>query len=628
MLICWSLSLRDVFGLELLWKMLHPAMWFMSFVAALPIAALLFLRANSLQVQRPVAKSRLLAVFTFFDHQIAMSAGVHVVSAVTLGLTYLWISDRTLLPSVFFYPEGHFNPPQLNEDLVFIFAYCIFAGVVYALHRQISEKDHLQFLPVQRSFWWRIKLQVPTSFHNAIVLGSKLMLSYLVIYAVFGSRIYHFASGLVAPFMSGKLVTLPQYVSSTFNLARAIHTYFTGLLTLSCWELLNQWFEVLVTEFYGHDTNISTAVMMAGLNLPETEFAKYLAFRRFKSLVSYDRAQRIQLYTGDVDGPELAWKTISTLCLVHIDNLSEQLEKTQKPRQVRPRKTVLPLNPAAAALVSRPTAAKRRSGMSKLALRARNMLYPPDSPGRVPLDGEEGVTDTAAASTAKLNEKGWHNDAKPEKTPLLFAPVSKTSHKAKNFDEAKPSDDLAPPVIVRLTTQPRQKKQVVESTKFYESKGEKTREKIFSWVNNWAWGRWLVGETLSRQTQSLFRDLQIQMWAIEGITSLVTSAALHPEEDKFGAVNPDLSTVIECLLRCQAALELRIRIPPLSPDVDPRFYKALVSSQVVPRQAWAALQLLQNSLYRITRAWYVRLGKTPLQPKYAEMFQRYLDFKE
>ncbi|KAJ3168200.1 Nucleoporin NDC1 [Geranomyces variabilis] len=618
MLLCWSLSLRDVFGLGLLWKMFHPVMWFISIVASLPIATTLFLRANNLQVQRQAAKSRLMAVVAFFDQQMAMSAGAHVVSAVTLGLSYLWISERTLVPSVFFYPEGHFNPPQLNEDLVFILSYCVFVGVAYALHRRFAEKDHLQFLPVQRSFWWRIKLQVPTSFRNAIVLGSKLMLSYLVIYAVFGSRIYHFASGLVAPFMSGKLVTLPQYVSSTLNLARAIHTYLTGLLTVSCWELLNQWFEVLVTEFYGHDTNVSTAVMVAGLNLPETEFAKYLAFRRFKSLVSYDRAQRIQLYTENVDEPQPAWKTVSTSCLVQIDNLSEQLEKAQKPRQVQPRKTALPLNPVAASIVARPTAAKKRSGMSKLALRARNMLYPPNSPGRVPLDGDETATGTTTtASTTVLNEKGWHNDAKREEIPLLLR---------KRAVEA--TDDLAPPVIVRLTTQPRQKKQVAEAPKFYGSKGEQTMEVICARVNSFSWGRWLAGETLSRQTQFLFRDMQIQMWAIEGITSLVTSAALHPEEDKFGQVSQDLATVIECLLRCQAAVELRIRTPPLSPDVDPRFFKALASSQVVPRQAWAVLQLLQNSLYRIARAWYVPLGKVPLKPKYADMFQRYLDFKE
>ncbi|KAJ3158275.1 Nucleoporin NDC1 [Geranomyces michiganensis] len=558
-----------------------------------------------------------MAAFTFFDQYTVLSIGAYVVSAMVFGAAYLWIGGRQSLHYVFFYPEGHFNPPQLNENLVFVFTFCVYTGVAYALHRRIAEKDHLQFLPVQRPFWWRIKLQVPISFQNAIVLGSKLILSYLVIYALFGSRVYHFASGIIAPFMSGRLNTLPRYISSTFNVGRAIHTYFTGLLALSSWELLNQWFEVLMTDFYGHDTNVSTAVAMAGLGLPDTEFAKYVAFRRFKALVSYDRAQRIQLYTEDVDEVESTWKVVSTLCLNQIANLSESLEKAQKPRQVIPRKTAPPLNPAAASIVARPPK-KQRSGLEKLALRARNMLYPPGSPGRVPLDGDEGKSvAAAAASTTALNEKGWHNHAKREEIPLLLRKRA-----------ASPSDNLAPPVIVRLTTQPLQKKEAAETTKFYGSKGEQTLEIIRASVDNWAWGRWLVGETLSRQTQFLFRNMQIQMWAIEGITSLVTSAALHPEEDKFGQVSQDLATIIESLLRCQAAVELRIRTPPISPDVDPQFFKALASSQVVPRQAYAVLQLLQNSLYRIARAWYVPLGNVRLKPAYADMFQRYLDFKE
>ncbi|KAI8911390.1 nucleoporin protein Ndc1-Nup [Powellomyces hirtus] len=608
LIICWSLSLRDLFGLGLLRKIIYPSTWLMSFASALPISALLYLRANHLQVQRRVARSRLSDAITFFDQTTVLFAAVYIVSSVILGMTYLGINDRRLETALFLYPEGRFNPPQLNENIVFIFGFCIYLGAAYPIHRRYAEKDQLQFPRIHRVFWWRIKLQVPVSFQTAMILGTKLMLSYVVLYVLFGSTIYDITAG-ITELLVGRLVKHPKYRLSVLNIGRLIHTYFTGLLTLSCWELVNQWFEVLLTEFHDQEIAISTNVLASGLSLPSREYAKYLAFRRLTSLVSYDRAQRVKFYTEDVDAGRSAWRVVSQSCLSQIDQLSDVLEKEQVAGQARrskfkniPKKVVL--RP-----VSQPAlkAARKQTVFTHIAIKARHLLYPPGSPSRY----VDGVEEPPEPAPSTVNAQGWHNDPKRDEIPVLLR------------KRPQPGTEPEHPPIVTLTVKPPQPEK-----KIYGSKGEQTLEAIREWVDQWTWGRWLVGESLARQTQWIFKDIQVQIWAIEAITCLVTSAALHADEDKFGQVSQDLTTVIQSLLRCQMAIEQRIRTPPISPDMDPSMVKVLAASQVVSREAWAALQVLQNAMYRIVRAWYIPLAHVRLNPEYAHVFQRYLDFRE
>ncbi|KAJ3022066.1 Nucleoporin NDC1 [Thoreauomyces humboldtii] len=400
------------------------------------------------------------------------------------------------------------------------------------------------------------------------------------------------------------------------------------MLLVTCWELHHRWFEVCFTEVryklrkftklppvltirtkaVEQKVQTSTSVLAAGLDLPNDEYVKYLAFRRLKNAASYDSFQRMKFYREDADSDHPACIIVVNACLAQIDQLSSSLEKEQiKSQSKRGNPNVR--KPALTSKTSLPPVflqpSKSTGAWAQIAVKARTLLYPPGSPSRGTPEEKDLQPKPMLSPVSTV---------KPMEIPVLLRRREGTGLQRDSQTQANP--------IVTLVTP------VSRGRVAYTSPGQQTLAAMREWVEKYTWGRWLVGETLTRQTRHLFRDAQLQIWSIEALASLVANAALHSEEDKYGQVSKDLNRVIHALLRCQTAIELRMRAPPLSPDTDPSVVEAMARYQVLNRQPWAVVQVLQISMYRIVRAWYRSLHQQKIDSKYVDKFQRYLDFRE
>ncbi|KAI9104076.1 nucleoporin protein Ndc1-Nup-domain-containing protein [Phlyctochytrium arcticum] len=373
--------------------------------------------------------------------------------------------------------------------------------------------------------------------------------------------------------------------SSVLSLSTIIYAWLNGVMLYACWELVNGIFNVLFTQPLAQEAPLTT--LLTGLS---------------STVDSYSRRQAIFLYERDEPS---GWKIVSSECMRILDQLSSAIENEQKKAEdMAKARQIRPVRSANAFALSEPltrpnhqpdpvvniySPTKRATFMDELPERLVDAIYQPGSIARSPK-----YPSRFAAPADKASED-WDLSKTPY--PDLLRPTKKA--------RVKDTDDEA---------------SLQCPSKRIHSPGQDDLKRLRKWLLRSEWGTWILGETLERQTTVLFGDLQIHLWAIEVLEHLVVVA---PTEDRYGEAGRDLPQVIESLLRCQMALKTRLATPPIKPSSATR-----LGHQVVFRQPYGLLQVIETSTYRLVTTWYDLLGHLLLNPVYARHFQAFVDFRE
>ncbi|KNC96722.1 uncharacterized protein SPPG_07931 [Spizellomyces punctatus DAOM BR117] len=611
LLYTWSLSLGDFVGFGWLRKLFQPTTWFFSFVASLLIGVLVWRRVQNLQVRRRVQRTRFLALLDFLNGQLLASALWHSASSVILGYFYLRQKQSRVKSDWFLYPEGKYGAPELNENLVFIAGYCLFVALAYAGYRRYAERDQLAFPPIQRGLHWRIRARLPVSLSTAVSLGTIFLAVYNSLYLICGFSLYKIAAasivriGNFAATFGNKSAPIGLIIHEGswlrwIGLRSLLHSYLTGMLLLAIWEAVDHIFEVFFTAPIRKDIPRST--VLTGLNLPTGQYAQYLAWLTLKGQLECRGQSRQSIFTVRNDEPS-PLKAVLASSMSIVDRLSESLEVEQKKskdrREQEDAKRIKPIAAASGITGSSVFSPQKRKQaiLDVVSDKVKEFVFQPGSPARSPKVPPE---------PPKVLQDRWPQEQHREYPALLRPP-------RQHLDAQQTAGSTA------------QSQSIPVSLKDRRATGQEVLANLQQWIARWKWGKWLVAETLDRQTKDLFADFQVQVWAIQVLISIVVAS---PTEDRFGIVSDELDTILECLLRCQLGLETRLADPPVKPDEDPWIRNQLGDNQLLFREPYALLQVMQNSLYRVVTAWYETLGQRKLQPRYARKFQRYLDFRE
>lgn len=115
-----------------------------------------------------------------------------------------------------------------------------------------------------------IRRRIPNNLYKAVRVGARVLVSYVVLYLVFGSKMYHFWAAFVEVFVPGgyelewfnvmrwivdqrlsfafRLTKHTRYRISLFHPARLLHAYLIGVLLVACWEIVHALFEIFLTR--------------------------------------------------------------------------------------------------------------------------------------------------------------------------------------------------------------------------------------------------------------------------------------------------------------------------------------------------------------------------------------------
>ncbi|KAJ1649495.1 Nuclear pore complex subunit [Dispira simplex] len=145
-------------------------------------------------------------------------------------------------------------------------------------------------------------------------------------------------------------------------------------------------------------------------------------------------------------------------------------------------------------------------------------------------------------------------------------------------------------------------------------------------------GRQLILSLANDASIALFSDFQLQVWAIQALGDLVFHSL---QEDPYGSVQRDVPKVIECLLEYLALLDKFCR--------DPYYYQIVKNSgpehsaltdllrnsphQYAHRQAYALVQELQTTVYRIVTAFYEHFDQYKFKPECTKRLQQFVNFE-
>ena len=125
------------------------------------------------------------------------------------------------------------------------------------------------------------------------------------------------------------------------------------------------------------------------------------------------------------------------------------------------------------------------------------------------------------------------------------------------------------------------------------------------------------------QLENPLEDLQLYIWAIESISTMVCTSI---KEDRYGVVqNCDtIPILLNSLLSCLSAVEDYLNSPINFTDNNSR----IEGYQLVRQPALVLVSVLNNSIYMIVTSFYENLSYFKLPPKHALKLQQFVNFKE
>ncbi|KAJ1961796.1 hypothetical protein IWQ62_003744 [Dispira parvispora] len=353
--------------------------------------------------------------------------------------------------------------------------------------------------------------------------------------------------------------------SPAWSVVTFFHGWLSTLLLTLCWEGQLAIFETIFTApiELSAQSVDRNGCLAKGLGLRTSVLARHYAFFELFRLARFTSRQRIAIYQ-DIDRTETMWHTYSHQCLTVVREAMQALyEKNEWVRAT-----------AATTKDKSSTGAKQPAMTSTVVQR--------------PL--------ARSVSAVKSTVKSTTVQDKPSKLqaaiPLSFA---------------------------LLENQPKS----MDGYLF---------NMVISAMKQTTTGRQLILALANDANVALFSDFQLQVWAIQALGDLVFHSL---QEDPYGSVQRDVPKVLECLLDYLTLLDEFCR--------DPYYYQIVKNSgpghsaltdllrnsphQHAHRQAYALVQELQTTIYRIVTAFYEHLDQYKFKPECTKRLQQFVNFE-
>ncbi|RUP49769.1 hypothetical protein BC936DRAFT_141523 [Jimgerdemannia flammicorona] len=503
-----------------------------------PLALLVIARKALMTVERSVQPSLLMSIFAHLaDARTWTLLGLYMLSGLVIGVSYFSMHGEKYVKSVFLYPEGKHGAAQLSEQIIFIVLHNLGLGAAYGIYHLVQERYYLRFPVIQQTQSWAIKGRLPTVAANSARFAGYAFAAAYVVFFFFGRMIYRYQAGFLGYFIT--ILRSPVIRFRWFDFHLFFRTFLNGMFAATCWELVDQIFDVFFTEptYVSDEVADSNGCLASGLKLADKPYFRALAFLELWNISKYNKQRRTILFCDILSAPT-AWQQVSCECMKVVNELTVELENEFKKPEEGSSNGTLPVPD------SRPT--QHTTGGNKLSAVSTNIF----------------LTKNKTSLLDKLKD--------PAPPPRIDAAAGSSASEAvpNIFRKSERAPSLQPDNFL-FESPPRQQPTSLLTEEAKRQGVEYTKKQLHDAVvllkghlEGRAWGRILLANTIERRTRHLFRNLQVQIWAIEALSCL-TAASYR--EDEYGSVQRDIPKVIECLLACLMAIEAYLQRPPLGP---------------------------------------------------------------
>lgn len=472
----------------------------------------------------------------------------------------------------------------LNERLVFGILFGAWLGFYTSLNYFLRKKFHFVFPRVQQKVLFQIKLSVGPCVKESIIVCLKACGWYYLLYYFLGN-IPRDATANILDISLDRNVTPLNSIAGLLNLSQFWHLVTTGSFILFVWTFGNKLLIIFHTQIYrfpveyslSHQQDQSLCVVIKNKTIP---LLKYLALFDLVHLSQFSLTRRKQIFSlSQPSGRPDNWTNISTECLSLIESLTHKLS-AEVSLQTHRQQPVLDPKVLGPALVN--GHANGHTGQSSPLL---------SSPYQSPLSVTRRHQSLSSPGTVYL----WSD--KTENSQKIPSPKTKKDFGVINHFKGRVNE-------------------MVDSS---VSKINQIPHRIACRLKEIPVIGFLFDKIPETQTQALFADCQLQIWAVEALSRLVASSYT---EDTYGVVQKSLPKIFVSLLNLLQALDQHSKLSLVlisRPEIQPRPPQP---------QGYQLRATLVSSIYRITKIFHEHLRNLPMAVEHEKKLESFLMFRE
>ncbi|XP_056388124.1 nucleoporin NDC1 isoform X2 [Hyla sarda] len=511
----------------------------------------------------------------------------------------------------------------LNERYLFVLLTGGFMGYSYSLLYFIHNMNCLSFPLVQQFKYFQFRQSVPKLLKYSGVQSLYLARNLTALYFFLGYIPRKWIQVVMNLHMDKHLPPLDT-LRGLLDLSLFYHVWVSGVFLLTTWYIAWLLFQIYATE--AHKFPVQTAFPEeANKCLPNmlscsSPLLKYLAFQDLMLLSQYSPYRRQEVFSlSQPGGHPHNWTAISRECLGVLTNLTSRLVAHQEAAASNGR-----------VRLSSSSSETRKSSSSSGTSFINDTVEP--SPNIVP------TPQTPFPSLLKQGPalKSRWDSGSPFASPAVGRIAS--------VEQSSPwHGSVQSPHVMRRGAKLWTCESDIQSNGSEVSPLSKTGSSstggagqriLYTWLHKRLeqikhfFGKrvlftYLFSKHPEASSQEVFADSQIHIWALEGLSHLVSASF---SEDRMGVVQTTLSNILATLLTLQEAVEKHFKLPHAS-SKPARSTSSIVDSSYKTVR-FAVRSTLKTAIYRITTTFGETLHSVPLSSEHRKKLQQFLDFKE
>ncbi|XP_066534184.1 nucleoporin NDC1 isoform X2 [Hoplias malabaricus] len=550
---------------------------------------------------------------------------VHSLVHCTVGMVVMWCSSvltggrYQTLGSPCTHRESGAQEMCLNEYHLFFLLAGAFMGYSHSFLGVVQNLNYVSFQIIQQFKYLRFKGSLPRVVKCSAVQSLYSLRNYVALYFFFGHIPRAWISNILSLQIDGTVHSLDS-LAGLLDFSLLFHLWISGTFLLFTWNITVLLFRIYVTEPYrfpvqstfSEDTEQCLPKVLMENNIL---ILKFLALQDLALLSQHSPSRRQEVFSlSQPGGHPHNWNAVSKECLFLLSELTQRLVAHQETVASNGRTKTLSLSSDTRTSSSSSVSSAVMSGMEDLPQTPRPTTVM-RTPGNVFL---------------KSSGRGLGTPLTSPFTPDLDSPLSTPALRrlapGPGLQQSPGFSSVQSPHIIRRgpklwsASTDSQTNGSTSSSPFPTPRSPPPEHKS-SFITQWLQNR--KEQLPEASSQALFADGQAHIWALEGLSHLVTASFT---EDKYGVVQTTLPSILSCMLSLQEAVDRHFKLPHASS-------KAVKTSCIIGDSSYKTLRFalraaLKTAIYRITSTFGEHLNAVCISAEQQKRLQQFMEYKE
>lgn len=514
----------------------------------------------------------------------------------------------------------------LNEYHMFMLLAGAFMGYSHSLMGVVQNVHYVSFHIIQQykymrfkgSVWWLLKCSAVQSLYS--------VRNYAILYFLFGHIPRTWISNTLNLHIDSSVRSLDSF-GGLCDVSLFYQLWISGTFLLLTWYLTVLLFRIYVTEPYRFPVQSSFAedaeeCLPKVLTEKNALVMKFLALQDLALLSQHSPSRRQEVFSlSQPGGHPHNWNAISKECLSLLSELTQRLiahhdavasnGRAKPPSDSRSSSSCSVTSGTEDLSQSPFHSALSRTPGSVFGSAVSGVNLPLTAPFTPDLTSPFSSPAFRPLFSSQLAQKPWLGSVQSPHVTRRNPKLWSTSTDSQTNGSPLPSPEPAP------------KPAGERKPSFLSQWLQNRKEQVKGFLAKRVLVVYLFNKLPEASSQALFADSQAHIWALEGLSHLVSASY---SEDKYGVVQTTLPSILSSMLSLQEAVDRHFKLPHASSK--PLKTSCSLGDSTYKTLRFALRAALKTAIYRITTTFREHLHAVSVPAEQQKRLQQFLEYKE